>query len=248
MKILKSLTASKEPQNPEANEDFFFWEDKGKACAMSDGASDSFDSQTWARILCQSFTQIYNQVPSVTLKQESIQLVLNVARPFFEKQAKEKTQSWSKQLAANRGNFASLLGVIEERDYIWLLAVGDSIAAWIDTRMQLKTFIVRKSPEFLKNPILLGSIPSTDSLLFGDEKNRWGCIRLAKADMKPRKLFLMTDALGHHLLSQYEKNKPLPLDALSKMNQSDFQNWVLSQRQAGTLRKDDTTFALLSFD
>ncbi len=60
---------------------------------MSDGASDSFDSQTWARILCQSFTQIYNQVPSVTLNQESIRLVLNVARPFFEEQAKAKTQS-----------------------------------------------------------------------------------------------------------------------------------------------------------
>lgn len=248
MKILKSLSAPKEPDHPESNEDFFFWEAKGKACAMSDGASDSFDSRNWARILCQSFTQIYNQVSSPHLGDQSVSLVLSVARPFFEKQIKAATTSWSKQLAASRGSFASLLGIVEEAQKISVLAVGDSVAIWLDHRRQLRSFIVQRSQEFSRNPILLGSETKTDSLLFGNEHNRWGVITIPKSEMQPRKLFLMTDALGHYVLSQYEKNRPLPLDLLSSMSQTDFQSWVLTTRQSGELHKDDTTFALLSFD
>ena len=248
MRILKSLSAPKEPNHPESNEDFFFWEAKGRACAMSDGASDSFDSRTWARFLCQSFTQIYNQVSSPHLGDQSVSLVLSVARPFFDKQLKAATTSWSKQLAAGRGSFASLLGVVETTHEVSILAVGDSIAIWMDHRRQLRSFILRKSLEFAKNPILLGSESKTDSLLFGNEHNRWGFISIPKSEMQPKKLFLMTDALGHYVLSQYEKNRPLPLDLLSSMSQSEFQSWVLATRQSGELQKDDTTFALLSFD
>lgn len=248
MKILKSLTAPKESDHPEANEDFFFWEANGKACAMSDGASDSFDSRGWARILCQAFTQIYNQVTAPRLDDKCLTLVLSVARPFFEKQLKAATTSWSKQLAASRGSFASLLGVIEEPRQVSIVAVGDTVALWIDSRRQLRSFIVRKSAEFAKNPILLGSEHKTDSLLFGNEHNRWGFITIPKAEMQPKKLFLMTDALGHYILTQYEKNKPLPLDLLSGMKESEFESWVLAQRQSGGLHKDDTSFAMLSFD
>ena len=215
---------------------------------MSDGASDSFDSRNWARILCQSFTQIYNQVSSPHLGDQSVSLVLSVARPFFDKQLKAATTSWSKQLAAGRGSFASLLGVVETTHEVSILAVGDSIAIWMDHRRQLRSFILHKSLDFAKNPILLGSESKTDSLLFGNEHNRWGFITIPKSEMQPRKLFLMTDALGHYVLSQYEKNRPLPLDLLSSMSQADFQSWVLATRQSGELHKDDTTFALLSFD
>ena len=248
MRILKSLSAPKEPDHPDSNEDFFFWEAKGNACAMSDGASDSFDSRNWARILCQSFTQIYNQVSSPHLSDQSVSLVLSVARPFFDKQLKAATTSWSKQLAAGRGSFASLLGVVETTHEVSILAVGDSIAIWMDHRRQLRSFILRKSLEFAKNPILLGSESKTDSLLFGNEHNRWGFISIPKSEIQPKKLFLMTDALGHYVLSQYEKNRPLPLDLLSSMSQPEFQSWVLASRQSGGLHKDDTTFALLSFD
>lgn len=248
MKILKSLTAPKEANHPDSNEDYFFWAAQGKACAMSDGASDSFDSRSWARILCQSFTQIYNQVSAPQLDDKCVALVLSVARPFFDKQLKAVTTSWSKQLAASRGSFASLLGIIEEPRQVSILAVGDTIALWMDHRQQLRSFILRKSPEFSRNPILLGSETKTDSLLFGSEHSRWGFVTIPKAEMQPRKLFLMTDALGHYMLSQYEKNRPLPLNLLSTMSQTDFQSWVLSQRQSGELHKDDTTFALLSFD
>ena len=215
---------------------------------MSDGASDSFDSRTWARLLCQSFTQIYNQISSPHLSDQSVSLVLSVARPFFDKQLKAATTSWSKQLAAGRGSFASLLGVVETTHEVSILAVGDSIAIWMDHRRQLRSFILRKSLEFAKNPILLGSEGKTDSLLFGNERNRWGFVSIPKSEMQPKKLFLMTDALGHYVLSQYEKNRPLPLDLLSSMTQADFQSWVLATRQSGELHKDDTTLALLSFD
>ena len=248
MKILRSLTAPKEPDHPESNEDFFFWEAQGKACAMSDGASDSFDSRSWAHILCQSFTQIYNQVAAPRLDDKCVALVLSVARPFFEKQLKAITTSWSKQLAASRGSFASLLGVIDEPRQVSILAVGDTIAVWMDSQGQLRSFTLRKSLEFSKNPVLLGSETKTDSLLFGSEHSRWGFITIPKIELQPKKLFLMTDALGHYVLSQYEKNRPLPLDLLSSMSQSDFQSWVLAQRQSGELHKDDTTFALLALD
>ena len=55
MKIRSVVSIPKEEDFPEANEDNFLLRDDKVSCALSDGASESFDSQAWSEILCQSF-------------------------------------------------------------------------------------------------------------------------------------------------------------------------------------------------
>jgi hypothetical protein len=55
MRVKQVLTVPKEIDYPESNEDFFNVQDNGISCALSDGASESYDSKTWAKILCQTF-------------------------------------------------------------------------------------------------------------------------------------------------------------------------------------------------
>ena len=71
MKIRSVVSIPKEEDFPEANEDNFHLRDDKVSCALSDGASESFDSQAWSEILCQSFNFIVKrkkEAPSCTRK------------------------------------------------------------------------------------------------------------------------------------------------------------------------------------
>ncbi|UTP23371.1 hypothetical protein NMB33_06365 [Burkholderia sp. FXe9] len=100
MKRAFAGSVPKEFSNPEANEDVLAFSDDGRRFALSDGASDSFNSKLWANLLANKY------LDEPGLSEEWIGKALAdyaVAHDFA-------SMSWSKQAAFERGSFATLLG------------------------------------------------------------------------------------------------------------------------------------------
>lgn len=245
MRILRSLTVSKEPDYPESNEDFFFWTETGQACAMSDGASESFDSKTWGRLLCESFTQTYSVPEPPALNDASLRTMLADTRRRFMAGVSRRTLTWSQQAALHRGNFASLLGVIHTAHHTDIVAIGDTVAVWQDARGGIRSHALTRPEEFARNPVLLSSDVRGDSVVFERERDRWSVLRLKPAEIRHGRLFLMTDALGCYAIDHALRGKWAEIEQAFALPEREFTFWVNKARLTGTMRRDDTTLAIV---
>src|SRR3954468_23358765 len=101
------------------NEDSFHRSRKG-VYALSDGASVSFDSASWARILVRR----YARNPDFT------RAWLAAAIAQFRKLYNRDALPWPQQGSFDRGSFASLLGIriIDQGRLVQVLSIGDSLA------------------------------------------------------------------------------------------------------------------------
>ena len=84
------------------NEDRYCVSDDGAICAVSDGASVSFDSGPWAEILARRF--ISNQ----DISKLWIEAAIDEYCSAYDREA----MSWAYQAAFDRGSFATLLGIV----------------------------------------------------------------------------------------------------------------------------------------
>src|SRR5690349_5775286 len=91
----------KDEQYPGENEDVLRGNTRLNRLALSDGASESFDSKTWAGIL--AARQVNDAVLTPTWVDAAVGL-------YWEHYPPE-TLSWSKLAAFERGSFATLLGI-----------------------------------------------------------------------------------------------------------------------------------------
>src|SRR5215471_11453916 len=101
------------------NEDSFCRSRRG-VYALSDGASVSFDSASWARILARR----YGRDPQFN------RAWLAAAIAEFRELYDRDDMPWMQQASFDRGSFASLLGVrlIDQGRLIQVFSIGDSIA------------------------------------------------------------------------------------------------------------------------
>ena len=108
--------------------------------ALSDGASVSFDSASWARILVRR----YARNPEFTRDW------LAAAIAEFRKLYDRDSLPWMQQASFDRGSFASLLGVrvIDEGRLIQVLSIGDSLAVLCDGDCIKATFPLATASEF----------------------------------------------------------------------------------------------------
>jgi hypothetical protein len=218
------------------NEDSFHRSARG-VYALSDGASVSFDSASWARILVRRYTQS----PRFT------RAWLAAAIAEFRKLYDRESMPWMKQSSFDRGSFASLLGVrvIDDGRLIQVLSIGDSLAVLCDGDRIIKTFPFSAASEFNTSPQLLCTNPAQNAFLddvdFGyDLSADWSFSGLAQPA-----LLCMTDALGLWLLSQRNHN-PSPISVLrSVRTPKAFARFVEEERAEGRMKRDDTTLIAL---
>ena len=80
--------------------DNFRFRDDGLACALSDGASESFDSKTWAEILCESFNRIVKRKKRGSfLHEKTVKQFIGQARTSFKTKYLNKTLTWSQEVS-----------------------------------------------------------------------------------------------------------------------------------------------------
>lgn len=216
----------------QVNEDSCAWSHKG-IIALSDGASISFDSASWARILVRS----YCGSPSFS------EDWLNRAIAKFSQQYNREELPWMKQAALDRGSFASLIGVqLHDRGkLVQVFAVGDSLAVLCEGDQVKATFPYQTAAEFDRSPQLLSTNPAENRFLRdGDSIDTFCCDWTVCGRNAPALLF-MTDALGQWLLSKIEAGES-PVKTLRGLRtRNAFANFVKAERKLGKLRTDDTT-------
>ena len=147
----------KQPGDGDRNEDAFRWRPSERALALCDGATESFDSRLWARILARRFVRDRDVTPAW----------VSAAIKVFRRLHKPAALSWSRRAAYDRGSFATLLGVETEADgsVARLVAVGDTVAVLLDGPKVVASFPYESAEDFRRRPALLSTRPEHNKFL-----------------------------------------------------------------------------------
>jgi hypothetical protein len=233
MRVLFAGQVPKDPTYPEANEDALAVVEEHSRIAISDGASESFDSRTWAALLVAKFVQ----KPSIT------QEWLNEVLADYLDQHDIKDMSWSKQASFERGSFATLLGVesFSGREEVEILSIGDSLAVLLQDGNYDDSYPYSDFEDFKKRPELFCTMASHNVFFrstdfFVGHKKKW--------DLKSKNnpvILCMTDALGEWALRNSSEGNPQWAILSSITELPDLESLVLSERAAKRMRIDDVT-------
>ncbi|MCC7006385.1 MAG: hypothetical protein IT497_07055 [Ottowia sp.] len=233
MKVLFAGQVPKDPIYPEANEDALEIAVKQDRLAISDGASESFDSQTWAALLVNKF------VREPGLNQEWLDQIITDYLAQYE----TANLSWSKQAAFERGSFATLLGVesFPGLSTVDVLSIGDSLVVLMEDGSCTAAYPYSHFEDFQKRPELFCTASAHNTFFqakdfFSKHHKTWR-LKSTRAPL----LLCMTDALGEWALRNAHDGTPKweTLSSISKLSQ--LESLVLSEREAKSMRTDDVT-------
>ena len=225
----RGFTVAKRPGD--LNEDCWQNSHKG-AGAVSDGASVSFDSAAWSRILARRYAQTpcFNEA-----------WIAETIAAYAKLHDRDELP-WMQQAAFDRGSFASLLGVIGRGDgRVGVFAIGDSLAVLCDGDRVVQSFPYESPEQFEVRPQLLSTNPTENAFLGEPEAMSKLSVEWDVGSLDEPGLLCVTDALGCWILSQRDR-MPSPvarLRAIAKPRA--FARFVEEERGAGRMRRDDTT-------
>jgi hypothetical protein len=227
--LARGFTVAK--RGGDANEDAWQHSHKGSG-AVSDGASVSYDSANWARLLVRR----YAQRPEFTAawREEAI--------AAYARRHDRDSLPWAQQAAFDCGSFASLLGIRDAGEgRIAILAIGDSLAVLCDGDRVVDSFPYDRPEQFEARPRLLSTNPAENRYL--DEPGVLDTL-FREWDLTPLEnpaVLCVTDALGCWILSR-RPDQPSPIARLRRIKKARaFARLVSEERAAGRLRRDDTT-------
>lgn len=202
--------------------------------AVSDGASDSYNSAPWSKILVSRF-----------IRQPRFDANwLHDAVETYNAQYDREAMSWSAQAAFDRGSFATLTGIMiaPSGANVRVLGFGDSLAVLVADGDFLASFPYERAEQFAQHPLLLSTnMARNDPVLaqapFTRFVRTWNLTRLRNPTV-----LCMTDALGAWLLKA-PRNRLRRLLALKTRRQ--FVGFVEHERSAERMRRDDTTLLVV---
>jgi hypothetical protein len=225
MRLQRAYTVPKAGDLP--NEDRFASNEV--AHALSDGASISYDSGLWAQIVCDRYVRSPHVIPEW----------LNGCISEFNAYHDRASLPWHKEAAFDRGSFASLLGVTFADAAIQVEAIGDSIAVLCDGTTRTDSFPYRAPEQFAQAPILLSTDLAKNPFFSNSGlTSEYVCSWPLEGVQSPR-LLCMTDALGQWLLASEDADATAQLFSLE--SDEAFAAFVVTEREAGRLKRDDTT-------
>lgn len=209
------------------NEDFFLISPTGDSVAVSDGASDSYDSRTLARVVCEDWTS-----------QDRPRLRIRRLLEQYNQHYAGKSMGWADLGAFERGSFATVLGVRLEGDLVHVTAIGDSLCVYHSLR-GCDTFPMTTLEEVGPSPTLLSSRPELNRAIRRAHVGRTSWSALPGA-----RLLLMTDALAGWFFSQEDRFGAL--GTLESVREPElFLQFIEQLRDSRELKNDDTTLVHL---
>jgi len=240
MRILFAGQVPKDLNYPDSNEDAFEIDEGSGRIALSDGASESFDSKTWAQLLVKSF------VANPAINSDWLSLAVDSYLSNYE----IGSLSWSKQAAFERGSFATLVGVecFKIHSSIYVISVGDSLAVLISGTDFVESFPYKSAEEFRQRPTLLGTNKKNnhfvgESDFYSVHSKTWSV-----SSTQTPKLLCMTDALAEWALMLAAEGASPWVELLSIKNDAELRVLVESEREKKLMRVDDVTLISISFD
>lgn len=229
---LHRWTVAKQQSEPHLNEDASAVSKQLRTYVLSDGASESFASQQWARLLVAKFLR----------KQTIDSAWLQQAISSYEKAFDRETMSWSAQASYDRGSFATLLALTFDDDHqgLSIIGIGDTVVVLDNGEEICSSYPYTEAEQFRANPLLLSTIPDRNSaLLAALPQTYW------RLDNNPKaKIYCMTDALGAWLLADPAARLPV---LRSLRTRDHFVEMVEAARAEGVMRRDDSTLLVLGW-
>ena len=233
LNIVFQGSVPKDDEQDKTNDDSYASNISCQRFAVADGASESYDSARWSRLLADAWVS-----DEQGINREGLRNLIHE----YEVACEPDTLSWSKRGAFERGSFATLLGVSMEGDLARIAAFGDSIVVGFPVNGAAKTFPYTDANEFDSRPLLLSTKADANEAVLQRISDRT-C--LTEWPLVPgTTLLLMTDALGQWAL---RRNADVPtLDTLKAIaTPEDLTNLVRTERATGAMRRDDTTLVHL---
>lgn len=239
MRISFTGSVPKTEDFPDTNEDCFLIDGDQNRVVLCDGASESFDSKTWARNLAQMFMDD----PAIT--PEWVDKVIASYSATYDVQA----LSWSKQAAFERGSFSTLLGVEVNKETGWIeiFSVGDSIAILVDDEQIAASWPYTTPEQFDERPSLLSTIPHLNEFVGQAGFYLQRQVSWTLEHRRQPVLLCMTDALGQWTLRMVRENNDAWKRLLYLQSVAELSSLVQEERAAKRMRTDDSTLVVIQF-
>jgi len=239
MQMLFMGQVARDASQPWTKEDAFQGDLARGRLALSDGASESFDSRTWASLV----TSHYVACPRID--REWARTVIAA----YTSQVDLGVLTWSKRAAFERGSFATLLGVGYDatQDELDVVAIGDSLAVLVDGETFAQSFPYRRADEFSQRPELISTNDALNDFL--DAPDLWDRHRMtwSLAGRRAPVLLCMTDALAHWCLTEAERGWPVWQTLVGLREPDALDRLVAHARASNRMRPDDVTLVTIAF-
>ena len=242
MRIIYQGTQPKEIGEEMANEDSFAFSQDLTKFILCDGASESYNSQLWAKLICDSY--ISDDIDVDWLGNAVKKYVLE--HDF-------NTMSWSQLSAYQRGSFTTLTSLCVDpiNRKIIVRLFGDSFIFFFKKiNGNYEYFQTFNIPNFHLNPLLLSTkieLNKDIDLSIGNDKHYLEVP--IPPDEEPIIAICATDALADwfsRAMSVVNHNRLVNI--FLTMNDRKFNKLVSFCRGRGSLKVDDTTLVILEIE
>lgn len=235
LRVDLAVTVPKDIERRPQNEDAWAVDDLVTRVAVSDGASESYDSRVWSNLLVNAY------IADPAFSPEWLEAVLRSYLATVDYDA----LSWSKQAAFDRGSFATLVAIeVAPNSDVEVLALGDSVAFHMRGQELVASFPYTTPEEFDARPQLLSTIPSNNAFItepgffIRNTSRTW---RVQRGDV----LLLATDAVAQWALRERLPGQEALHYLRSVGSNEDFEAKVLELRGQRRIRVDDSTLIRL---
>ena len=199
--------------------------------AVTDGATEAFHAQQWARNLAEHWVR-----NEATLTLEEFRTWVATEGRELHDSWNGLTLSWYSEEKARTGSFAAFVGVefdLESSTPSWqAIALGDTCLLHCRGSALLKSFPLSRSESFGSNPILVASNAALHESTMSSVVVDSGVCE--DSDV----LLLMSDGAAHWCLQRFE-NGDFDADFLTGKDDEELRRFFDGERQAGRIRNDD---------
>jgi Protein phosphatase 2C len=223
-------------------EDSFDYSAESGIVAISDGASNNFESRSWARLLTSAFV---NHPPTEFTAHQLLDWVDSVAAEWSEAIPWQDLTVFEETKAA-LGSAATLVGLkfespaLRKSEGSWqCLALGDSCLFQIARGQLVKSLPIANSGDFDIHPPLLSTRTENSKLITDQLVTAHGGWRAGDT------FYLLTDAIAAWFLLEFEQGGS-PWNILSALDEQSFASFVAEKRAQKLMRNDDVTVVAVS--
>ncbi len=237
MEIIFSGTIPKDLSSFDLNEDSFAICLNSNRLAVSDGASESFDSRSWSRIISDLY--IANGcINEIDISEKVVEY--NLACNY-------ESLSWSKQAAFDRGSFASLLGLTIDPNLkeITVQCIGDTELVLVDGVTAVSKFPYADYREFDKRPTLLSTIDRFNKEVFSSENLLCSGLKVSYGNYKEPYAIAFSDAIAQWALKLEEAGVPVWEQLFELKSIEQLIDLVSEARASKEMRVDDVTVVII---
>ena len=226
-----------------------FSHSEDKNCfAIADGATQSFYSSIWSKLLVDYFCE--NPQIDKNNWQEWLELIqqkwLEEVRAELEKAKSGNNFAWIEiynGLERSKSATSTFIGLQFIENQAKISIVGDSCLFIFQGNQLIQTHLLKKSTDFNNQPEYFGSRSKNN-----DHEPEFLDIELKyKQDSDKLYFVLATDALAEYIFKYTEQQRDILTTLLTINSEQEFENFVKSARHNGTIKmkNDDVTLMIL---